>query len=207
MRHEQELAIQTGIPITTNGVNQKLNTVGSAPVSVWPTTLGAMNTKQTLIDLADRAEVAVDSIPELSAAQLNAHPLGHPNSIAWMLWHTGRVLDALTTTMSGGDELWAAEYKDKFGLDANADATGVGQSAEEAESIVVEDQSLLVGYVKAGLNRWREYTASLEEADFDDIVGEFKGAPQSRQGRLTLALVDAIRHIDQVLYVAGMPEL
>lgn len=167
-----------------------------------------MNLNATLIDLADRAEVSVKSLPALTEGQLNAHPLGHPNSIAWLLWHTGRVLDALTTSMSGGEQLWDAEYKEKFGLGELADGTGVGHSTEEAAQITAQDQDLLVDYITAGLERWRDYVATIENAEgFDEIVGEFKGGPQTRQQKLTLAMVDAVRHIDQALFVAGMPEL
>ncbi|MDR7330671.1 DinB family protein [Corynebacterium guangdongense] len=167
-----------------------------------------MNLNTTLIDLADRAEVSVKTLPALTAGQLNAHPLGHPNSIAWLLWHTGRVLDALTSPLTGDEQLWDAEYKAKFGLGALADGTGVGHTTEEAAQITAEDQDLLTDYIVAGLERWRQYVASVENVDeFEEIVGEFKGGPQTRQAKLTLAMVDAVRHIDQALYVAGMPEL
>ena len=166
-----------------------------------------MNLNTTLIDLADRAEVSVKSLPALTTGQLNARPLGHPNSIAWLLWHTGRVLDGLTTQLTGGEQIWE-EYRDKFNLGELGEGTGVGHTDEEAAQITAEDQDLLVEYIAAGLDRWRDYVAAIENVEeFDEIVGEFKGGPQTRQAKLTLAMVDAVRHIDQALYVAGMPEL
>ncbi len=167
-----------------------------------------MNLNTTLADLADRAEISVKSLPELTAEQLNAHPLGHPNSIAWLLWHTGRVLDALTRPLSGDEQLWDTEYRARFNLGELADGTGVGHTTEEAAEITAQDQDLLIEYVVAGLQRWREYVESIVNVEeFEEIVGEFKGGPQTRQAKLTLAMVDAVRHIDQALYVAGMPEL
>ncbi len=167
-----------------------------------------MNTSAFLIDLADRAEVSVKSLPTLTSEQLNGHPGGHPNSIAWLLWHTGRVLDGLTTALSEKPQQWE-EFGPKLGLGELGDGLGVGQSAEEAAQIRIDDADALVEYVAATLAAFRDYVAPLanQEGAFEEVIGEFQGAPQTRYGQLTLAIVDALRHIDQALYAAGMPQL
>ena len=49
-----------------------------------------MNTTETILDLVERTRDSLKRLPDLDAAQLNVHPGGHPNSPAWLLWHTGR---------------------------------------------------------------------------------------------------------------------
>lgn len=167
-----------------------------------------MNLNDTYRDLADRAETSLNTLPDLNAGQLNAHPGGHPNSIAWLLWHSGRVLDVNVAALSGNKQLWEADgFRDRFQLGEVGDAVGVGQSAEEAGEVEVDDRQLLVDYLTAVLGAYRGYVATVGESEWDEVIGEFKGAPDTRQARLTLIIVDALRHIDQALYVAGIPEL
>lgn len=160
-------------------------------------------------DLADRAEVNLKSFPSLTDTQINAHPGGHPNSIAWMLWHTGRVLDVNISFLSGNEQLWTASgYEQKFDLGPIGEGPGVGHTPEEAAEVKVDDLDLLVDYVSDTLDAYRAYIDTIESDEaFDEVIGEFKGAPDTRQARLTLIIVDALRHIDQSLYVAGMGEI
>ena len=53
-----------------------------------------MNTHDILRDAASRPGIeAAVAVKGLSPEALNAHPGGHPNSIAWLLWHAGRQMD------------------------------------------------------------------------------------------------------------------
>ncbi len=168
-----------------------------------------MKLNETFLDLADRAEVNVKSLPSLTSDQINAHPAGHPNSIAWLLWHAGRVLDVLGSSLAGTEQLWETQdFKSRFGLGELGDGTGVGHSTDEAAQIKVDDLDLLIEYVAENLRAYRHYVATLEDnAVFDEVISESKDAPETLQARMTLIIVDALRHIDQALYVAGMTEL
>lgn len=49
-----------------------------------------MNTHDILRDAASRPGIeAAVAVKGLSPEALNVHPGGHPNSIAWLLWHAG----------------------------------------------------------------------------------------------------------------------
>ena len=54
-----------------------------------------MDARDVLREAASRpaaeAKALVDALP---AGGLNAHAGGHTNSIAWLLWHAGRQMDA-----------------------------------------------------------------------------------------------------------------
>lgn len=68
--------------------------------------MGRMNGIDVLLDFAARPKDVLTALPSLNAEQLNQHPEGHPNSIAWLLWHTGREIDVQLSALTGDDELW-----------------------------------------------------------------------------------------------------
>ena len=53
-----------------------------------------MDARELLTDLANRPLQELDHFwDSVTAEMLNSHPAGHPNSIAWLVWHTGREID------------------------------------------------------------------------------------------------------------------
>src|SRR5699024_7255685 len=63
---------------------------GCGPVtgSMPESTMGTMTANAILSDLIQRPAQAAEALPALSPDQLNTHLGGHPNSIAWLLWHS-----------------------------------------------------------------------------------------------------------------------
>ncbi|MGO2780421.1 MAG: aspartate/tyrosine/aromatic aminotransferase, partial [Glutamicibacter arilaitensis] len=72
-----------------------------------------MNITDILTSLAHRPIDAVRALPQLSVEQLNAHPGNHPNSIAWLLWHSGREADIQLSQLSGQPQLWE-QFRERF---------------------------------------------------------------------------------------------
>lgn len=162
-----------------------------------------MNITDTYLNLIDRTLGSMDRIPELSAEQVNARPAGHPNSVAWNLWHAARVIDAMGAAgLAEQPQVWD-KYRAQFDLGDVAEGTGFGHTADEAAAITGE-LPLLREYLTESLQALRTYVATLQDEDFDEIIGEFAGQPESRQDRLSLILIDALQHIGQVQFVAGM---
>lgn len=161
-----------------------------------------MNSNEILADLAQRPVDAANALPKLTPEQLNAHPAGHPNSVAWFLWHSGREVDVQLAGLTGEPQQWET-FRDRFGLGEAGDAIGYGQSADQAEAIVVEDQGLLVEYLEATLTALRQYTADLSESDLDEVIDENWTPPVTRGVRIISIIDDAIQHIGQAAYAAG----
>src|SRR5699024_2630464 len=63
-------------------------------VSMPESTMGIMTANAILSDLIQRPAQAAEALPALSPDHLNTRLGGHPNSIAWLLWHSGREIDA-----------------------------------------------------------------------------------------------------------------
>lgn len=165
-----------------------------------------MDNLRTTQDLINRAAYALKHLPALTPTQLNAHPAGHSNSIAWLLWHTGRELDVQLSQLTGQGEVWPS-YRGRFNLGEIGDTLGFGHSDADAREIVLDDQAAVREYILAALDAVGEYVASLAEDQWDEVIDTSWDPPVTRQVRLVSVLIDAIQHLAQAAYVAGAPDL
>lgn len=161
-----------------------------------------MSTTELFADLAHRPIVAAKNLPPLTAEQLNAHPGGHPNSIAWLLWHSGREVDVQLSRLTGKKQLWE-NYRKRFQLGEIGESVGYGHTAEKAAQITVESQHLLIDYLEESLTSLSEYAAELSAADLADVIDDSWDTPVTRGTRLVSIIDDAIQHVAQAAYVAG----
>ncbi|OKL54407.1 aspartate/tyrosine/aromatic aminotransferase [Bowdeniella nasicola] len=158
-----------------------------------------------LIDAASRPVQAARDLLPLSSAQLNAHPLGHANSIAWLLWHTGRQIDVQVAALSGGVEVWERDgFGKRLGLSAHI---GYGMSEDEARAVRSDDQDGLVAYLAAAMDSLIVYVRQLSEEDLAEVIDTSYDPPVTRAVRLVSIVDDAAQHVGQAAYLAGMPEL
>ncbi len=164
--------------------------------------MGVMNINEILAGMAHRPIDAAHNLRPLTVQELNAHPADHPNSIAWLLWHTGREVDAQLADLRGEPQLWQ-DYRDRFNLGELGDTIGYGHTEEQARQIVVNDQQLLIEYVDASLNALEGYVATLSEEEFEQVVDERWQPPVTRAVRLVSIVDDATAHVAQAAYAAG----
>ncbi|STC69323.1 DinB family protein [Corynebacterium pilosum] len=163
-----------------------------------------MNTTAFITDLADRAEFSLNQIRDFTPAEFNAHPQMHPNSAAWLLWHTGREMDAQLAALSDHEEVWTAEgFQKRFGLGELGDSFGYGHSQDEARSIQIEDQQGLTEYVRATIAEVKKRADQWEKKDWEEVIDTYNGEDITRAVRVTSLLIDAIEHLAQVNYIAG----
>lgn len=165
-----------------------------------------MNAIEVLRDAASRPRDAVRELePKLDPDLVNEHPGGHGNSIAWLLWHTGREIDVQLAHLTGDNEVWRRDgFRDRFALGDPGDAIGYGHTPEQARAIVVRDPGLLVAYVEAAVDALAAYLDTLSDHDLDDIVDERWTPHVTRGVRLVSIIDDAAQHVAQAAYVAGM---
>ncbi|WP_166971116.1 mycothiol transferase [Brevibacterium atlanticum] len=161
-----------------------------------------MNSIELLTDLAQRPLQAATALPRLSADQLNDHLGGHPNSVAWLLWHSGREIDVQLSDLTGRPQQWE-DFRERFDLGQPGDGFGLGHTPEEAAQIRVDDQQLLVNYLKAVLNAFTDYAATLSEADLGEVIDENWTPAVTRGVRMVSIVDDAIQHVAQAAFIAG----
>lgn len=164
--------------------------------------MGHMNSIEILTDLAQRPVDAAKRLPALTAEQLNSHPGDHPNSIAWLLWHSGREVDVQLSDLTGDEQMWE-QFREGFGLGESGDAVGLGHTPEQAAGIKVDDQQLLVDYVEATLSALGRYVGELSETDLSEVIDENWTPPVTRGVRLASIIDDAAVHVGQAAYAAG----
>lgn len=165
-------------------------------------TMGYMNSIEILTDLAQRPVEAAKRLPALTAEQINAHPGNHPNSIAWLLWHSGREVDVQLSDLTGDQQVWE-KFRDRFALGELGDSVGLGHTAEQAASVKVEDQQLLVDYLEATLSSLERYIGELSETNLGEVIDENWTPPVTRGIRLASIIDDAAVHVGQAAYAAG----
>lgn len=165
-------------------------------------TMGDMNSIDILTDLSQRPLQAAQALPDLSPEELNSHLGGHPNSIAWLLWHSGREIDVQLSDLTGRPEQWDG-FRDRFDLGEAGDGFGYGHTLEQAAEIRVDDQQLLVDYLEATLNAFTDYLETLSEDDFDEIIDENWTPAVTRGVRIVSIIDDAIQHVAQAAFIAG----
>ena len=160
-----------------------------------------------LRDLASRPRHAADALRgRLDPAVLAAHPGGHPNSVAWLLWHTGREIDVQLADLTRDEQLWTSHgYADRFALGPLGDTVGYGHTPDEARRIVIEDGRGLLEYVDAALAAIDAHLAMVTVEDLEDVIDEQWDPPITRGARLVSILDDAIQHLAQAAYALGMP--
>lgn len=162
-----------------------------------------MNALDVLRDMASRPANQARALPLLSSEQLNAHPGDHPNSIAWLLWHAARQADAQLTDLVGRQQLWGI-YRERFNLGELGDTIGLGHTPEEARSIVVNDQDLLLDYLCGTFEAMEVYLDRLTEDDLDDVVDDSWVPPTTRGVRLVSIIDDAAQHVGAAFHIAGI---
>ena len=165
-----------------------------------------MDSRSLLRDLVSRPlAVTVQLRTNLTPDILNVHAGGHDNSIAWLLWHTGREIDMQISAMSGEQEVWTAQgFRDRLNLGGNADEMGYGHSPQEARAITSDDPQALLDYVDASVQALDSWVARLTPEALDVIVDDAWDPPVNRASRIVSVVVDALEHLAQVGYVQGM---
>ncbi|GAA1318932.1 DinB family protein [Leucobacter albus] len=164
-----------------------------------------MDATAVLIDLARRPQQAAEMLRgKLTPELLGAHP-HHDNSIAWLLWHAAREIDVQLAALTGKESVWtAAGYAERFGLKVEPGDLGYGHTPEQARAIVVHDADLLVEHLAAVVDAQVAYIASLSETELDRVVDENWDPVVTLGVRLVSISADALEHVAQATYVAGM---
>jgi hypothetical protein len=126
------------------------------------------------------------------------------NTVAWLVWHIGRVVDAQVADVAGTDEVWTSGgWAARFALPFDDAATGYGQSPEQVGQVRAPAE-LLRGYVDATQEATLAYVASLADDDLDRVVDEGWDPPVTLGVRLVSIVGDATQHLGQASYVKGL---
>jgi hypothetical protein len=166
-----------------------------------------MDAREILIDAAQRpVESAHQVLKGISTDVVNRMPDDTHSSIAWLVWHSGRQMDAQLARLSGGSQVWAdAGWVERFALDRPAGDMGFGDGPADIAKVRVDDVSLLSGYLEAVAASLVSYLQGLSDTDLDDVIGHMPG-PILRGVRIVSMIDDAVAHVNQAAYLRGLLE-
>jgi hypothetical protein len=166
-----------------------------------------MDATEILADLARRPLAELDLFwGDVNSSQLNEHPGEHPNSMAWLIWHAGREIDAQIAELADDEETWTAgDWADRFGPTVPSAGYGFGHSPAQARAVVVTDQGLLREYLAHVTDAATEYVGRLGPKDLDEVIDAGWDPPVTLGVRLVSIFADALQHVGQAAYVAGTP--
>lgn len=143
---------------------------------------------------------------EVTPEQLTYRPDPDANTIAWLLWHTTRQMDAQVCELAGRPQVWLSEgWAERFDLPLPEAAHGYGHTSEEV-ALVVGSPTDLMGYHDAVHEAVCNYIRTLSPDDLDRIVDRRWDPPVSAGVRLISTMGDGLQHVGQAAYVLGMAQ-
>lgn len=164
-----------------------------------------MQSKELLLEAFDRLPVLVRQVLDgLDAVQLQHRPGGNGNSIAWLIWHTGRGEDAQVASASGLEQVWKAEgFVDRFGLPLAERDTGYGHSSQQVDAVRAPG-GLLLEYYEAVHRQTAKVLDGIGDHDLDRVVDRHWNPPVTLGVRLVSILGDCLQHLGQAAYAKGL---
>lgn len=166
----------------------------------------------------DHTDLLIDAVrrPVSGAAQalkgidhetLHARPAGRGNSVAWLVWHAARQLDAQLADLTGSTQLWAsAGWSDRLGVPRGPDEIGFEDTPEQVAGLTVSDPGLLLTYLTDVVDAVVEAVSGWSADDLDAVVDTAWDPPVTRGVRLVSLIDDAVAHIGQAAYARGLVE-
>lgn len=167
-----------------------------------------MDHTDVLTDAARRpVDAAARVLRGISPGTLHARPAGRGSSIAWLVWHAARQMDAQLAHLAGVDQVWTVGgWAARLGISRGPESVGFGDTPAEVAGLTVEDPGLLLDYLRTVVEALVAYLAGLSAADLDAVVDDSWDPPVRRGARLVSLVDDAVAHVGQACYARGLVE-
>ncbi|CAM3892334.1 DUF664 domain-containing protein [Tsukamurella strandjordii] len=151
--------------------------------------------------ILEHAEAVTDGLDTDIA---NRRIVPDANTIAWLVWHSARVIDAQLAPIAGVPQVWTAnDWYGRFGLDLPADATGYGQSRAEAAKVRAS-ANLLIGYFADVDAMAVRYLAGVTPAELERVVDAAWDPPVTVAVRVVSIIDDCAQHLGAAAFLRGV---
>ncbi len=166
-----------------------------------------MEWRELIIDGYDRLpDVMKEVLAGLRMADLDRQPHPDCNSLGWTAWHLTRVQDSQIADLMGEEQLWIKDgwYK-RFKRPADPDDTGYGHAPEQVRAFKSPSVGIQLDYLRAVLERTKQYLASLTPSDLDRSLDEPWFRPLPTVGvRIVSIVADCHQHAGEASYLRGL---
>ena len=164
-------------------------------------------TADLLIDSLGRVRDTAHRVLEDTPEDLLATPPAPgTNTIAWLVWHLSRGLDAQVAGAMGHDAIWeSGGWRERFALPLPADAHGYGYGMSFDEVLLVRASADdLRGYLDAAFAAAEQALREVTDADLDRVVDAHWDPPVTLAVRLVSVVNDCTQHAGQAAYAGGI---
>ena len=136
--------------------------------------------------------------------QLHFVPQGGSHSIAWCLWHTSRIEDAIINGRARQAPLiWTEQWAERIGLPF--DGTGNGMSDEEASEVHIKDMDAFRAYQSAVFQQTEQYLDSIADEDLQRETTTRTGAIETVGQAISLHMIGHFNgHRGEINLLRGM---
>jgi hypothetical protein len=164
-----------------------------------------MKANELLLDAFGRIREAVGAaLAGTDEETLARRPTGKGNSMAWLIWHLGRVEDAQVGSAAGLEQVWTAQgFVGRFNLPLPARDTGYGHSTSDVDAVRAAPE-LLLAYYDAVHRQTVDFLETLGDEDFDRVVDKRWDPPVTLGVRLVSTVADCLQHVGQAAYAKGL---
>lgn len=149
--------------------------------------------------------LAEEAVEGLDAEALCRRPAPGANSIGWLVWHMGRVIDAQMSELTGDPQLWVeGPWAERCGLVPDPANTGYGHSSDEVAAVKPEGPDVLVEYLRGAEARMEDLLSEMDPDQLDRVIDERWDPPVTLGVRLVSIADDCLQHAGQAAYLRGL---
>lgn len=165
-----------------------------------------MDISDLLLDIYGRVPpLAREAVDGLSLDELRHQPGSGANTIAWLIWHIGRVQDAQIAEAMGRPQLWeSGDWAARFGLEPDPSNDGYGHTEQQVLAVQPRRVDDLLEYLEAVHAETQSMLRGLSPADLDRVVDRNWDPPVTLGVRLISIVDDCVQHVGQAAYVRGL---
>ncbi|MBT2512978.1 DinB family protein [Arthrobacter sp. ISL-30] len=164
-----------------------------------------MKSSELLLDAYGRIHETVAEVLEgIDNQVLIRRPAGNGNSIAWLIWHLGRIEDVQVGEAAGLEPVWTSQgFAGRFNLPLNDRDTGYGHSSDQVDAVRAPRQ-LLLDYYEAVHRQTVQFLNTVDDEALDRIVDIRWDPPVTLGVRLVSTIADCLQHVGQAAYAKGL---
>jgi hypothetical protein len=141
----------------------------------------------------------------LDAEALGRRPTPGANSIGWLVWHMGRVIDAQLSDLTGDAQLWVdGPWAERCGLAPDPTNSGYGHSSEEVAAVQPDGPDVLLEYLRGAAARMDDFLSEMDPDELDRVIDERWDPPVTLGVRLVSIVDDCLQHAGQASYARGL---
>ncbi|WP_426995688.1 mycothiol transferase [Pseudarthrobacter sp. N5] len=164
-----------------------------------------MKSNELLLDTFGRIrETVAEALGCVDDEALVHQPTGNGNSMAWLIWHLGRVENAQVGAAVGLEQVWTSQgVACRFNLPLSERDTGYAHLTHQLDAVRAP-RHLLREYYDAVHGQTVHFLNTVDDEALDRIVDPRWDRPPTLGGRLVRTIAGCLQYVGQAAYAKGL---